>query len=96
MENKELVKFSFLLSGGEEITRTMEVHGTDSVDFVGIRRYGDRYVIQIGPHTVDLPAVLMKDIVERILLMYPEDEGLQEILQSLALDKPWLFESAMR
>ena len=92
MKNKEIVKFSFLLTGGEEITRTMEVHGEDTVDFVGIRRYSDRYVIQIGPHTIDLPARMMKDIVERILLMYPEDEGLQDILGSLMQDKPWLFE----
>ncbi len=96
MKNKEIVKFSFLLTGGEEITRTMEVRGEDTVEFVGIRRYGERYIIQIGPHTVDLPADIMKDIVERILLMYPEDEGLQEILESLAQDKPWLFERAMR
>ncbi len=38
----------------------------------------------------------MKDMVEHILLMYPEDEGLQEILESLAQDKPWLFEKKMR
>lgn len=96
MENKEIIRFSFLLSGGEEITRTMELRGVDTVDFVGIRRYSDRYVIQIGPHTIDLPANLMKEIVERILMMYPEDEGLQEILESLAQDKPWLFERVMR
>ena len=92
MENKEIIRFSFLLTGGDEISRTMEVRGSDTVNFVGIRRYGDRYAIQIGPHTIDLPARMMKDIVERILLMYPEDDGLRDILESLAQDKPWMFD----
>lgn len=96
MENKEIIRFSFLLSGGEEISRTMEVRGTDTVNFVGIRRYGDRYSIQIGPHTIDLPASLMKDIVERILLIYPDYEELQEILDTLLEDKPWLLEKVRR
>ena len=96
MENKKMVKFSFLLSGGEEISRIMELHGEDSVDFVGIRRYGERYVIEIGPHTIDLPASLMKDIVERILLIYPDYEELQDILDTLLQDKPWLLEKVRR
>ena len=96
MKNKEIVKFSFLLSGGEEITRTMELRGVDTVDFVGIRRYGERYVIEIGPHTIDLPSSMMKDIVERILLIYPDYEELQEIIDTLLQDKPWLLERVMR
>lgn len=92
MKDKEVVKFSFLLSGGEEITRVMELHGLDNADFVGIRRYSDRYIIQIDPHTIDLPLNLMRDLIENILLMYPDDEDLQKIIKSLAQDKPWLFE----
>ena len=96
MKNKEIIKFSFLLSGGEEITKIMEVRGADTVDFVGIRRYGERYAIQIGPHTIDLPATLMKDIVEKILLIYPDDEDLQEVIESLLQDKPWIFDKIIR
>ncbi len=88
-----LVRFSFLLSGGEQITRVMEFKGIDEADFLNIRRYDDRYVIEIGPHTIDLPAKLMKDLVENILLTYPEDEDLKDIIASLAQDKPWLFEN---
>ena len=96
MENRKFVKFSFLLSGGEEITRIMELHGIDDANFVGIRRYSDRYVIQIGPHTIDLPLNLMRDLVENILLMYPDDEELQKIIETLAQDKPWIFDKFRR
>ncbi len=87
----DLIKFSFILSGGEQITRTMEIRGMDQEDMVSLRRYGERYVIQIGPHAIDLPAKLMKEMVENILLTYPEDEDLEDIIITLAQDKPWLF-----
>ena len=92
----DLIKFSFILSGGEQITRTMEIRGIDQEDMVSIRRYGERYVIQIGPHAIDLPAKLMKEMVENILLTYPEDEDLEDIIITLAQDKPWLFEKLRR
>ena len=90
--NNELIKFSFILSGGEQITRTMEIRGIDQKDMLSLRRYDERYIIQIGPHAIDLPAKLMKDLVENILLTYPEDEDLKDIIASMAQDKPWLFE----
>ncbi|GEM_PF-4588026 len=96
MREPKIIKFSFLLSGGEEITRTMEVQGTDTVDFVGIRRYGNRFAIQIGPHYIDIPEELMKDLIERIMLTYPDDEGLEEIISTLAQDKPWIFERMIK
>ena len=92
----DLIKFSFILSGGEQITRTMEIRGMDEEDMVSIRRYGERYVIQIGPHAIDLSAKLMREMVENILLTYPEDEDLQDIIVTLAQDKPWLFEKLRR
>ncbi len=92
----DLIKFSFILSGGEQITRTMEIRGMDQEDMVSLRRYGERYVIQIGPHAIDLPAKLMKEMVENILLTYPEDEDLEDIIITLAQDKPWLFEKLRR
>ncbi len=92
----DLIKFSFILSGGEQITRTMEIRGMDQEDMVSLRRYGERYVIQIGPHAIDLPAKLMKEMVENMLLTYPEDEDLEDIIITLAQDKPWLFEKLRR
>ncbi len=91
-----LVNFSFLLSGGEQITRVMEFKGIDETDFLNIRRYDNRYVIEIGPHTIDLPAKIMKEMVENILLTYPEDEDLEDIIITLAQDKPLLFEKLRR
>lgn len=95
MRSNELVKFSFLLSGGEEISRVIELKGIDASQFVQIRRAGDRYIIEIGPHTIDLPLSLMKKLVENILLIYPDDDDLQEVIESLAQDKPWLFEKIL-
>jgi DNA-binding transcriptional ArsR family regulator len=95
-ENEDMVRFSFSLSGGEEITRMMEVKGIDETNFLKIFRIGERYIVQIGPHSIDLPAKLMKELVENILLTYPEDEDLQSIVATLAQDKPWLFERMMR
>ncbi len=92
----DVVRFSFLLSGGEEITRLVEIKGMDTTNFVKIRRAAERYLIQIGPHTIDLPAKLMKEMVENILLTYPEDEDLEDIIITLAQDKPWLFEKLRR
>lgn len=92
----DVVRFSFLLSGGEEITRLVEIKGMDTTNFVKIRRASERYLIQIGPHTIDLPAKLMKEMVENILLTYPEDEDLEGIIITLAQDKPWLFEKLKR
>ncbi len=92
MDDENIIKFSFMLSGGEEITRFVELNGVDTTKFVSIRRIGNRYLLHIGPHTIDLPASLMKELVENILLTYPEDEELQEIIQTLGEDKPWLFE----
>ncbi|ADD09023.1 hypothetical protein [Candidatus Aciduliprofundum boonei] len=92
----DVVRFSFLLSGGEEITRLVEIKGMDTTNFVKIRRASERYLIQIGPHTIDLPAKLMKEMVENILLTYPEDEDLEGIIITLAQDKPWLFEKLRR
>ena len=92
----DVVRFSFLLSGGEEITRLVEIKGMDTTNFVKIRRASERYLIQIGPHTIDLPAKLMKEMVENIMLTYPEDEDLEDIIITLAQDKPWLFEKLRR
>lgn len=96
MKNEGIIKFSFLLSGGEEISRVVELKGIDTAKFVSIRRYSERYVIEIGPHTIDLPATVMKDLIERIMLTYPDDEGLEEIISTLAQDKPWIFERMIR
>jgi len=94
--NEDVIRFSFLLSGGEEITRLVEIKGMDTTNFVKIRRSAERYLIQIGPHTIDLPAKLMREMVENILLTYPEDEDLEDIIVTLAQDKPWLFEKLRR
>jgi len=96
MKNKEFVKFSFILSGGEEISRVIELRGIDNTNFVRIRRAGERYIIEIGPHTIDLPDSMMKELVENILLIYPDDEDLQKIIETLAQDRPWLFEKFRR
>ena len=96
MENREVIKFTFLLSGGEEISRVMELRGKDAVDFVGIRRYGERYAIDIGPHTIDIPGKLMKELVETILLIYPDYDELREIIGNVLRDKPWLLEGLIK